>query len=73
MLAVLAFSLYLTNRQVYAWLDNVTGDLAADARDSEGAVRTGRTRGRRAARPLTASHRPAAPRGAVRQRPAPPP
>jgi peptidoglycan/LPS O-acetylase OafA/YrhL len=31
MLAVLAFSLYLTNRQVYAWLDNVTGDLAADA------------------------------------------
>jgi len=31
MLAVLAFSLYLTNRQVYAWLDTVTGDLAADA------------------------------------------
>ena len=31
MLAVLAFSLYLTNRQVYAWLDHMTGDLAADA------------------------------------------
>jgi peptidoglycan/LPS O-acetylase OafA/YrhL len=29
MLAGLAFSLYLTNRQVYAWLDGVTGDLAA--------------------------------------------
>ena len=31
MLAQLAFSLYLTHRQVYAWLDDVTGDLAADA------------------------------------------
>jgi peptidoglycan/LPS O-acetylase OafA/YrhL len=30
-LAVLAFSLYLTNRQVYAWLDGIVGDLAADA------------------------------------------
>jgi peptidoglycan/LPS O-acetylase OafA/YrhL len=30
-LALLAFSLYLTNRQVYAWLDGIVGDLAADA------------------------------------------
>jgi peptidoglycan/LPS O-acetylase OafA/YrhL len=28
--ALLAFSLYLTHRQVYAWLDGLTGDLAAD-------------------------------------------
>jgi peptidoglycan/LPS O-acetylase OafA/YrhL len=31
LLALLSFSLYLTNRQVYAWLDDVTGDLAAHA------------------------------------------
>ncbi|MBW8901638.1 MAG: acyltransferase [Massilia sp.] len=30
-LALLAFSLYLTNRQVYAWLDGVTGNPAAHA------------------------------------------
>jgi len=30
-LALLAFSLYLTHRQVYAWLDDVAGDLAAHA------------------------------------------
>ena len=30
-LALLAFSLYHTNRQVYAWLDGIVGDLAADA------------------------------------------
>jgi peptidoglycan/LPS O-acetylase OafA/YrhL len=30
-LAMLAFSLYLTHRQVYAWLDGKMGDLAADA------------------------------------------
>ena len=30
-LALLAFSLYLTHRQVYAWLDDMTGDLAAHA------------------------------------------
>lgn len=31
MLALLAFSLYLTHRQVVAWLDGVAGDLAANA------------------------------------------
>jgi peptidoglycan/LPS O-acetylase OafA/YrhL len=31
MVALLAFSLYLTHRQVYAWLDGVVGDLAANA------------------------------------------
>lgn len=31
MLALLAFSLYLTHRQVYAWLDGAVGDLAANA------------------------------------------
>jgi peptidoglycan/LPS O-acetylase OafA/YrhL len=30
-LALLAFSLYLTHRQVYAWLDGAAGDLTADA------------------------------------------
>jgi peptidoglycan/LPS O-acetylase OafA/YrhL len=30
-LARLAFSLYLTNRQVYAWLDDVVGELATQA------------------------------------------
>jgi peptidoglycan/LPS O-acetylase OafA/YrhL len=30
-LAVLAFSLYLTHRQVYAWLDDVAGELTARA------------------------------------------
>ena len=30
-LALLAFSLYLTHRQVYAWLDGVAGDLTAHA------------------------------------------
>jgi peptidoglycan/LPS O-acetylase OafA/YrhL len=30
-LALLAFSLYLTHRQVYAWLDDVAGDLTAHA------------------------------------------
>ncbi|SDE37547.1 Peptidoglycan/LPS O-acetylase OafA/YrhL, contains acyltransferase and SGNH-hydrolase domains [Massilia sp. PDC64] len=30
-LALLAFSLYLTHRQVYAWLDDVAGDLTANA------------------------------------------
>jgi peptidoglycan/LPS O-acetylase OafA/YrhL len=30
-LALLAFSLYLTHRQVYAWLDDATGNLAANA------------------------------------------
>ena len=31
MVALLAFSLYLTHRQVYAWLDGAVGDLAANA------------------------------------------
>jgi peptidoglycan/LPS O-acetylase OafA/YrhL len=31
LLALLAFSLYLTHRQVYAWLDSATGDLTTDA------------------------------------------
>lgn len=31
MIALLAFSLYLTHRQVYAWLDGVAGDLTANA------------------------------------------
>ena len=30
-LALLAFSLYLTHRQVYAWLDGVAGDSTAHA------------------------------------------
>ncbi len=30
-LALLAFSLYLTHRQVYAWLDDVAGDLTTNA------------------------------------------
>jgi peptidoglycan/LPS O-acetylase OafA/YrhL len=30
-LALLAFSLYLTHRQVYAWLDNVAGELTSHA------------------------------------------